>query len=113
MINIFNVSIYNQLLYNYQKSLNGLIKYNKIFERMEGYYTNDEIHYIVEVYMNQIIDIIHSKTFDLFVPKKVKNEILKYIPGIKSNYLQKYYNRIIDTFKKILNMISIKIDVVD
>ena len=71
-LNIFNVSIYNQLIHDYALSLNGLIKYNTIFEKMNGYYTNDEIHYIVEVYMNQMIDLINSKTFALFVPEKVK-----------------------------------------
>ena len=109
-LNIFNVSIYNQLIHDYALSLNSLIKYNTIFEKMNGYYTNDEMHYIVEVYMNQMIDLINSKTFALFVPEKVKKEILKYIPGIRSNFAQKYYNRVIKSFEKIRDLFFVKIE---
>jgi hypothetical protein len=112
-LNIFNVSIYNQLIHDYALSLNGLIKYNTIFEKMNGYYTNDEIHYIVEVYMNQMIDLINSKTFALFVPEKVKKEILKYIPGIRSNFSQKYYNRVIKSFEKIRDMFFVKVEYIN
>jgi len=109
-LNIFNVSIYNQLTHDYALALNSLIKYNTIFEKMNGYYTNDEMHYIVEVYMNQMIDLINSKTFALFVPEKVKKEILKYIPGIRSNFAQKYYNRVIRSFEKIRDLFFVKIE---
>ena len=109
-LNVFNVSIYHQLTNNYQSALNSLIKYNKIYEKMNGYYSNDEIHYIVEVYINQMIDIINSKTFDLFVPNKVKKEILKFIPGIRSNFSQKYYNRVINTFEKIKGMFFVNVE---
>jgi hypothetical protein len=109
-LNIFNVSIYNQLTHDYALALNSLIKYNTIFEKMNGYYTNDEMHYIVEVYMNQMIDLINSKTFALFVPEKVKKEILKYIPGIRSNFAQKYYNRVIKSFEKIRDLFFVKIE---
>ena len=112
-LNIFNVSIYNQLIHDYALSLNGLIKYNTIFEKMNGYYTNDEIHYIVEVYMNQMIDLINSKTFALFVPEKVKKEILKYVPGIRSNFSQKYYNRVIKSFEKIRDMFFVKVEYIN
>jgi len=112
-LNIFNVSIYNQLIHDYALSLNGLIKYNTIFEKMNGYYTNDEIHYIVEVYMNQMIDLINSKTFALFVPEKVKKEILKYIPGIRSNFSQKYYNRVIKSFEKIKDLFFVKVEYIN
>ena len=112
-LNIFNVSIYNQLIHDYALSLNGLIKYNTIFEKMNGYYTNDEMHYIVEVYMNQMIDLINSKTFALFVPEKVKKEILKYIPGIRSNFSQKYYNRVIKSFEKIRDMFFVKVEYIN
>lgn len=112
-LNIFNVSIYNQLIHDYALSLNSLIKYNTIFEKMNGYYTNDEIHYIVEVYMNQMIDLINSKTFALFVPEKVKKEILKYIPGIRSNFSQKYYNRVIKSFEKIRDMFFVKVEYIN
>ena len=109
-LNIFNVSIYNQLTHDYALALNSLIKYNIIFEKMNGYYTNDEMHYIVEVYMNQMIDLINSKTFALFVPEKVKKEILKYSPGIRSNFAQKYYNRVIKSFEKIRDLFFVKIE---
>ena len=109
-LNIFNLSIYNQMLHDYSLSLNSLIKYNKIYEKMNGYYTKDEMKYIVEVYMNQMIDLINSNTFDLFVPKKVKKEILKFIPGIKSNFSQGYYNRVINTFEKIRDMFFVKVN---
>lgn len=109
-LNIFNVSIYNQLTHDYALALNSLIKYNTIFEKMNGYYTNDEMHYIVEVYMNQMIDLINSKTFALFVPEKVKKEILKYVPGIRSNFAQKYYNRVIKSFEKIRDLFFVKIE---
>ena len=112
-LNIFNISIYNQLLHDYSLSLNSLIKYNKIYEKMNGYYTKDEMKYIVEVYMNQMIDIINSKTFELFVPVKVKKEILKFIPGIKSNFGQGYYNRVISTFEKIKDMFFVKVEYED
>lgn len=109
-LNIFNISIYNQLLHDYSLSLNGLIKYNKIYEKMPGYYTKTEIHYIVEVYVNQLIDIINSKTFVLFVPEKVKKEIIKYIPGIQYNFSQKNYSRVISIFEKIKEMFFVKIE---
>ena len=112
-LNIFNVSIYNQLTHDYALALNSLIKYNTIFEKMNGYYTNDEIHYIVEVYMNQMIDLINSKTFALFVPEKVKKEILKYIPGIRSNFSQKYYNRVIKSFEKIKDLFFVKVEYIN
>ena len=112
-LNIFNVSIYNRLIHDYALSLNGLIKYNTIYEKMNGYYTNDEIHYIVEVYMNQMIDIINSKTFALFVPEKVKREILRYLPGIRSNFAQKYYNRVIKSFEKIRDLFFVKVEYIN
>jgi hypothetical protein len=112
-LNIFNVSIYNQLIHDYALSLNGLIKYNIIYEKMNVYYTSDEIHYIVEVYMNQMIDIINSKTFALFVPEKVKREILKYLPGIRSNFAQKYYNRVIKSFEKIRDLFFVKVEYIN
>ena len=112
-LNIFNVSIYNQLIHDYALALNSLIKYNTIFEKMNGYYTNDEIHYIVEVYMNQMIDLINGKTFALFVPEKVKKEILKYIPGIRSNFAQKYYNRVIKSFEKIRDLFFVKVEYIN
>lgn len=112
-LNIFNVSIYNQLIHDYALSLNGLIKYNIIYEKMNGYYTSDEIHYIVEVYMNQMIDIINSKTFALFVPEKVKREILRYLPGIRSNFAQKYYNRVIKSFEKIRDLFFVKVEYIN
>ena len=46
-LNIFNISIYNQLIHNFNSSLVSLEKYNSIYEKMQGYYTKDEIHYIV------------------------------------------------------------------
>ena len=76
---------------------------------MNGYYTKEEMHYIVEVYMNQLFDIINSKTFDLFIPIKVKKEILKYELGIKANFNQYKYVQIIKTFNKIKNMISVDV----
>jgi len=109
-LNIFNISIYNQLLHDYSLSLNGIIKYNKIYEKMNGYYTKDEIHYIIEVYINQIVDLINSKTFSLFVPDKVKKEILKYIPSIRSSFGQGMYNRVIELFEKIKDMFFVKVD---
>ena len=112
-LNIFNLSIYNQLTHDYALALNSLIKYNKIYEKMNGYYSKDEIKYIVEVYMNQMIDLINGKTFDLFVPQKVKKEILKFIPGIKSNFGQGYYNRVINTFEKIRDMFFVKVNYVN
>ena len=112
-LNIFNVSIYNQLTHDYALALNSLIKYNTIFEKMNGYYTNDEMHYIVEVYMNQMIDLINSKTFALFVPEKVKKEILKYVPGIRSNFAQKYYNRVIKSFEKIRDLFFVKVEYIN
>ena len=108
-LNIFNISIYNQLLHDYSLALNGLIKYNKIYEKMNGYYTKEEIHYIIEVYINQLIDLINGKTFELFVPSKVKNEILKYISGIKSNFNQKHYNRVINIFEKIKDIFFVDV----
>jgi len=109
-LNIFNLSIYQQLTHDYSLALNNLIKYNNIYEKMTNYYTKDEIKYIVEVYMNQMIDIINSKTFDLFVPKKVKKEIVKYIPGIKANFSQGYYNRVINIFEMIKDIFIVKVE---
>ena len=74
-INIFNISIYKQILNQYNLNLNALGRYNSIYEKMDGYYTKDEMHYIVEVYVNQLIDIINSKNFSLFVPEKARREI--------------------------------------
>ena len=112
-LNIFNLSIYNQLTHDYSTSLNGLIKYNRIYEKMDGYYSKDEMKYIVEVYMNQMIDLINSKTFDLFVPPKVKKEIVKLFPGIKSNFIQGYYNQVIKIFEKIKDIFFVKVEYVN
>lgn len=109
-LNIFNVGIYNQLVHDFELSLNGLIKYNKIYEKMDGYYTKEEISYIFDVYINQIFDLINSKLFDLFVPKKVKKEIVKYFPGIKSNYNQGNYNRVIGLVEKIRDLFVVKFE---
>ena len=109
-LNIFNLSIYRQLCYDFDKALNALIKYNKIFEKMDGYYTNEEFHYIVEVYINQMTDIIKGSTFSLFVPEKVRKEIMKFIPGIKANFNKKYYSRVIKTFEKIKNIFCIEVE---
>lgn len=109
-LNIFNLSIYKQLCYDFERSLNGLIKYNKIYEKMDGYYTNEEIHYIIEVYINQMTDIINSNTFSLFVPENVRKEIKKFIPGIKANFNKKYYSRVISTFEKIKNIFYIEVE---
>ena len=56
-----------------------------------------------------MIDIINSSTFNLFVPIKVKNEILKYLPGIKSNFNQHNYRIVIKTFNKIKNMFFVDV----
>lgn len=109
-INIFNISIYKQILNQYSLNLNALEKYNTIYERMEGYYTNDEMQYIVEVYMNQLFDIISSKAFSLFVPEKVRKEINKYVSPIKSQLKQKNYRQVIKNFNNIKNMFFVDVE---
>lgn len=77
---------------------------------MKGYYTSKEIHYIIGVYHQELIEIINSNLFDLFVPKEVKNEIIGYINIIKSLYLQKKYEQVINQYEKIKSMFFIKIN---
>lgn len=109
-INIFNISIYKQIINQYNLNLNALEKYNTIYERMEGYYTNQEMHYIVEVYMNQLFDILNSKAFSLFVPQKARKEINKYITPIKSQFASKNYNQVIKNFNNIKKIFCIEIE---
>ena len=109
-INIFNISIYKQIINQYNLNLNALEKYNTIYERMEGYYTNQEMHYIVEVYMNQLFDILNSKAFSLFVPQKVRKEISKYIIPIKSQFASKNYNQVIKNFNNIKKIFCVDIE---
>lgn len=109
-INIFNISIYKTLINQFSLNLNALIKYNTIYEKMDGYYTKEEMHYIVEVYVNQLFDIINSNLFSLFVPQKVRKEINKYITPIKSQLSSNNYYQIIKNFTTIKNMIFVDIE---
>lgn len=109
-INIFNISIYKTLINQFSLNLNAMIKYNSIYERMDGYYTKEEIHYIIEVYVNQLFDIINSNLFGLFVPQKVRKEINKYITPIKSQLSSKNYRQIIKNFTTIKTMIFVDVE---
>lgn len=109
-INIFNISIYKSLINQYNMNLNAFIKYNSIYERMEGYYTKDEMYYIAEVYCNQLFDIINSNLFSLFVPQKVRKEINKYITPIKSQLASRNYYQMIKNFTTIKNMIFVDVE---
>ena len=109
-INIFNISIYKSLINQYNSNLNALIKYNTIYEKMDGYYTKDEMHYIVEVYMNQLFDIINSKSFSLFVPEKARREINKYISPIKAQFSQDNYRQVIKNFNNIKNIFFVDVE---
>lgn len=109
-INIFNVYIYNQLCYDFNKYLNGLIKYNLIHNKLIGYFNNEEIQYIIEVYVNHLIDILNGKTLSLFIPPKSKKDISKFIEIIKINLTKRNYEKIIETFSKIKNIFFIDIE---
>ena len=109
-INIFNVYIYNQLCYDFNKYLNGLIKYNLIHNKLIGYFTNEEIQYIIEVYVNHLIDILTGKTLSLFIPSRAKKDISKFIEIIRINLTKRDYEKIIETFSKIKNIFFVDID---
>lgn len=109
-INIFNISIYKYLINQYNLNLNALIKYHGIYTRMDGYYSKEEMHYIAEVYTQQLLDIINSNLFSLFVPQKVRKEINKYITPIKSQLASKNYYQLIKNFTTIKNMIFVDVE---
>ena len=109
-INIFNISIYKQIINQYNLNLNALEKYNTIYEKLDGYYTKQEMHYIVEVYMNQLIDILNSKAFALFVPEKVRKEINKYIAPIRSQFASNNYNQVIKNFNNIKRIFCVDVE---
>ena len=109
-LNTFNISIYQELLKRYDYGLRQMKKYNMIYDKMRGYYTAKDIKYIMGVYKDDLIDIINSNLFSLFVPDKVKKDILKFIPIIESTYLQKHYDSVIDKFEKIKSMFFITIN---
>ena len=109
-INIFNISIYKTLINQFSLNLNAMIKYNSIYEKMDGYYTKEEIHYIIEVYANQLFDIMNSNLFSLFVPQKARKEINKYITPIKSQLASKNYVQVIKNFTTIKNIIFVDVE---
>ena len=107
-LDIFKVSIYQGLLRNYKYNLRNLDKYLSIYQKMEGYYSKEEIKYIFNTIISQLDDLIHSQLFKEFVPIKIQNEIHKYLVPIKSFISTDNYNQIIKNYTKIFLMINIE-----
>ena len=74
-IDIFNVDIYRHIINLFNSYINKLKKYMSIDVHMLGYYTNDEIDYIVDVYCDMIEDLTKSRAFIMFMPNNAIEEI--------------------------------------
>jgi len=108
-LDIFNTSIYKEMINTYEKNLSNLKKYVLINEKMIDYYLLDEIKYIVETYSNILIDLINSNLFKLFVTGKAYKEVQKLILPIPNLIKSKNFNRIISKFEDIKRIIYIEI----
>lgn len=110
IINTFNISIYQELIKRFNYDLKQLEKYFVINEKMIGYFDKKDFDYIECIYIDDLQDIINSNLFKTFIPSRVNKEINKIIEGIKVQKNTKNYSRCIQNFKKIFEMINIKLE---
>lgn len=109
ILNNFNVSIYQELVKRFNYDLRQLEKHYLVNDRMFGYYEKKDFDYIEGVYIDDLIDIINCNLFNIFVPSRIKKDILEIVKSIKVQKNNKNYNRCIESFKKIFNMINVKL----
>lgn len=109
IINTFNLSIYNELIKRYTFDLRQLEKTWNIYQKMIGYYEKNELDYIEDIYIKDLIDIINSNLFSIFVPARPKKEINNILSSINTLHKTKNYERCIFQFKKIFNIIHVKL----
>ena len=109
IINTFNISIYQELIKRFNYDLRQLEKYFIINEKMYGYFEKKDIDYIEGIYIEDLFDIINSNLFKEFVPSRANNEILNIVKSIKVQKNTKNYNRCIQNFKKIFEIINVKL----
>ena len=106
-IDIFNTDMYRQLINTYNTYLSGLKKYIGIHTKLYGYFDNNEISYIINVYYNLFNDLINSHLFSLFVPNKSLAKIKNELMIINNLQKSKNYERIIIKLESIQKMITI------
>ena len=109
MINTFNVSIYQELMKRFTYDLRQLEKYYNIYMKMSGYYEKSEIDYIEGIYIKDLIDLINSNLFSVFVTAKPKKEIMKIVESINVLFKTKKYERCIEKFNIIYNIINVEL----
>jgi len=109
IINTFNISIYQELIKRFNYDLRQLEKYFIINEKMYGYFEKKDIDYIEGIYIEDLFDIINSNLFKQFVPSRANKEIQNIVKSIKIQKNTKNYNRCIQNFKKIFEIINVKL----
>jgi len=107
IINIFNISIYQELIKRFNYDLRQFEKYYNINEKMYGYLEKKDYEYICNVYVQDLLDIINSNLFDIFVPPTVKKDIKKKTDIIKVQKNTKNYFKCLTIFKEIFNLINV------
>ena len=107
-IDIFNIDIYRHIVNLYNTYISQLEKYLSINSHMVGYYDNDEINYIVDIYSKMIEDLTNSQVFKMFMPNKANEEIKNTFIIIKNLKKTKKYQRILDKLKYIQKIINIE-----
>ena len=108
-IDIFNIDIYRQIINLFNSYLNKLKKYLSIDIHMLGYYTNDEMDYIIDVYCDMIEDLTKSRAFLMFMPKNAIEEINKNFVIIKNLKKKRMHERILEKLEDIKKIITVDI----
>ena len=108
-IDIFNIDIYRQIINLFNSYLNKLKKYLSIDVHMLGYYTNEEMYYIISVYCDMIEDLTKSRAFIMFMPKNAIEEINKTFLIINNLKKQRMHERILEKLAEIKKIITIDI----
>ena len=105
--NVFIISLYNQIVNNFDSLLHQMKKYNIIYNKMDGYYTRDEMRFIIESYSTQLTDIIHSRVLANFIDQRTMKLINQYLIPIQMLIDNRNYEQVISNYQKIYDIISV------
>lgn len=105
--NVFIISLYNQIINNFDSLLHQMKKYNMIYNKMDGYYTVDEMQFIMQSYSWQLNDVINSRVLENFIDSRTMKLIQQYLSPIAMMISNKSYEQAISNYQKIYNIISV------